>query len=161
MSRHPHDCISSCRRLSDGSALTETDRWVNAMVDELAKGVALQDRLPSAVVDWVRAQWDRLTAIAIWIGQATVLAEDFPGPSSSQSGGRLDRLRDNEGRQSMRLAASQAGGEGKPTLVSSPTQRSSRGFGDLTGCARWEALRRRILSKEASRNAVAGDSECS
>ena len=87
------------RRLGDGSVLTECDRQTNALVDELAKAAAAWDRIPVAQRKSVARRWDRVTAVATWIGQATVLANAFPDPRSSGRRGRQSKLWDNEGRR--------------------------------------------------------------
>ena len=97
------------KRLSDGSLLTEIDVQANAIVDELAKAAASLDRLPSTQTSWARGQWDRLTAIATWIGQATVLAGSFPAPRGADSSHREHVIRDSEGRQNRGIAGMCAG----------------------------------------------------
>jgi hypothetical protein len=85
------------RRLGDGSKMTEVDRRVNEVVDGLAKSAARADRVPLAQRLRVHALWDRVTAIAIWIGQATVIAGEFPDPDAPPGGGK-NHVRDSEGR---------------------------------------------------------------
>ena len=145
------------KRLSDGSLLTEADVRANALVDKLAKAAALRDRLPSLHTSWARGQWDRLTAIAIWIGQATVLAQAFPAPRGVDGSARERVIRDNEGRQGRGTAVARAGQGGKRKPAVQPTHTASRPAGDLAGCERWEALRRRIIAKGVSRSGEASE----
>jgi hypothetical protein len=76
------------KRLGDGSRMTQVDRRVNDVVDGLAKSAARVDQLPLAQRVRVEALWDRVTAIATWIGQATVIAGEFPDPCSPLEAGR-------------------------------------------------------------------------
>ena len=147
------------KRLGDGSLLSETDRLANAEVDELAKAAATNDRLPPSACKWVRAQWDRVTAVATWIGQATVLADAFPGPTHLDGDGRKPMLRDNEGRRGRRAALVRAGRTDSAEAARLPAQVRSRPAGDLTGCARWEALRRRVMDRQASSSATTAAAE--
>ena len=96
-----HEAVGN-KRLGDGSYLSEVDRRLNDIVDRLAKLAAKADRLPLAQRRLVQALWDRVTAIAIWIGQATVLANEFPDPDHPQSGGKMTLIRDNEGKPARR-----------------------------------------------------------
>ena len=73
------------KRLGNGAALTATDHAANALVDELAKRAAAQDRLS----DWARRGVvnlaSRLESVAKWLGQATVLANEWPAPGSMEA----------------------------------------------------------------------------
>lgn len=149
MPAHCTDKAVGTQQLSDGSFLTRSDVRANAIVDELAKAAAAHDRLPLSKTQWVRNQWDRVTTIATWIGQATVLAEAFPAPPDVGNGGNRRSLRDNEGRQHMRPAAMRVGQRKRHEVACQPPLPCRRAAGDLTGCERWEALRRRIVAKQA------------
>ena len=144
------------RRLGDGSVPTECDRQTNALVDELAKAAAAWDRIPVAQRKSVARRWDRVTAMATWIGQATVLANAFPDPRSSGRSGSQSKLRDNEGRRIAAPARSRK--RARPEAPASLPQVDGRAAGDLSGCPRWEALRRRVAARESSRRMVNGDS---
>ena len=125
----------------------------------LAKAAAASDRLPPSTCTWVRAQWDRVTAVAAWIGQATVLADAFPGPANLYGVASTQLLRDNEGRRGRRAAVVCACGAHSAESARVAAQVRSRPAGDLTGCARWEALRRRIMDKQNSSSAATADAE--
>ena len=140
------------RRLGDGSLLSETDRRVNAIVDELARSAAARDRLSSSVREWVCHQWERVSAIACWIGQATALAGDFPAPGIGQG----CKLRDSEGQRSRAVAATTGRGS-KRVAAPQMAPACDRVAGDLSSCERWEALRQRIAAKEAARKDDVGE----
>ena len=135
------------RSLSDGSLLTDVDKQGNDFVDELAKSAAKLDRLPASQTEWVRDQWDLVTAVATWIGQATVLANSWPAPEGHRGAASKVKLRDNEGCR-LPIAATRVGGNGRRLQPQSTPSPSKRALGDLSGCERWEAIRRRVLAKE-------------
>ena len=59
------------RRLSDGTLLTEAQVKGNLLVDDLDKSAAEADRLPRETVDRAFRLWERVTAVAMWIGKVT------------------------------------------------------------------------------------------
>ena len=73
---------------------------MNDAVDGLAISAARADRVSFAQRKRVRALWDKVAAIAMWIGQATVLANEFPHLEVCP-GGRRRNIRDSEGRQAL------------------------------------------------------------
>ena len=83
------------KRLSDGSWLSEVDWHLNCVADGLARAAAQVDRIASAHRREVLALWEQVTDVAIWIGQATVLADDFPDPEQPR-GSKARHVRDNE-----------------------------------------------------------------
>ena len=145
--------------MSDGSFLIRSDVRANAIVDELAKAAAARDRLPASQAQWVRNQWDRVTAIATWISQATVLAEAFPAPLGVSDSGNRRLLRDSEGRQQRRPAVVTMGQRRRHVAACQPTLPQRRAAGDLAGCERWEALHGRIIAKQAAACVEARDAE--
>ena len=87
------------KHLSDGSCMTEIDRQGNHSADLLAKSAAEKDRLSRHQRQLVRDLWDKVTAIATWIGQATSLANAFPMPHVMCADAKCQHMRDSEGRQ--------------------------------------------------------------
>ena len=79
-----------------------------------------------------------------------MLAGEFPDPR----GGGCSKLRDAEGRQGRPVV--RAGGVGERESPPQP-QSSSRIPGDLSGSARWEALRLRVVAKEVARGSPTVD----
>ena len=122
-------------------------------MDDLAKSAARRDRLTLAHRNHVIAQWDHVTAIAIWIGQVTVLADTVPDPDCPVDGGRQRKLRDSEGRHALGTGRAKKGVKRKAP----PPEETSRAAGDLSGCARWEALRQRVAAKQAAKGTGASD----
>ena len=131
------------KRLSNGELLSVTDRESNELVDRLAKEAAEADRIPKAERSQIRAAGERLTAVAKWIGQVTVLASEVVDPDG-QGGRRVRRFRDTEGDRKLRS------GRARPVKrkASAEPEREARTPGVLAGCARWEALRQRVIAKE-------------
>jgi hypothetical protein len=121
------------KRLGNGETLTALDLEANALVDQLAKEAAGEDRVPAWQRKAVREAGEKLTAVAKWIGQVTVIAGEFPDPEC-QGVGKQKRVRDTEGRAC--LAAS----KGKKRKQPPPTCSAPN--------PRFEALRRRIAAKE-------------
>eukprot|EP00973_Karenia_brevis_P051480 7148128-Karenia_brevis.AAC.1 len=79
----PAHCSSAhigVRQLSNGDTLTAVDHKANALVDELAKRAAMHDRLSDSARHGVVDQAMRVTSVAKWLGQATVLANEWPVP---------------------------------------------------------------------------------
>ena len=124
--------------LGNGELLSAADIDANAFVDGLAKDAAREDRVPSWQRKVVVDAGERLTAIARWIGQSTVLASEFPSPILDIDGGRLRKLRDTEG------VTRNCQKRKQEPVKETPRKRK---LGDLSGCERWDALRRRITLK--------------
>ena len=100
----PAHCIQDAigtKRLGNGELLSELDVKGNAFVDKLAKEAARFDRLPRAQLAGVRKLNEKLTAVAMWIGQATQLANAFPDPNGTGAG-KQQLLRDSEALQGKR-----------------------------------------------------------
>jgi hypothetical protein len=85
------------KKLGNGETLTAMDLEANALVDELAKEAAREGRVPAGQRKAVRRAGERLTAVAKWIGQVTVIAGEFPDPAW-QGVGKQNGVRDTEGR---------------------------------------------------------------
>ena len=86
----PAHCGSNIegKSLSNGQELTEADVRGNDYVDTLAKQIARRDRAPRDQVARVSSAGQRLQSIAMWIGQATALANHFPDPRVQDPGAR-------------------------------------------------------------------------
>ena len=134
-----------CKQLSDGTQLSLIDWRSNDLVDRMAKSVAQVDRVPQAQRQLVQSLWDRVTAIAVWIGHATSLANNFPD-LSTRAGHKKRHLRDCEGQQRRRASRAQPRATEHPH---DPVPLACRS-GGFPGCARWEALQLRISTKEQS-----------
>ena len=112
------------------------------MSDRLAKQAARRHKPPQCQIDMVRSEGQLLMDAAMWIGKATALANHFPNPNwNDQLDIKLKFLRDSQaGRPWGRMTAAKK--RKSPDAASVP-----RIPGDLSGCARWEALRLRICAK--------------
>ena len=66
--------------LSDGSLMTRTDQMANNRADELAKAAARQFRVPKAIRVRLAADQTIAQQLAMWIGQATAMANACPAP---------------------------------------------------------------------------------
>ena len=145
----------SNRRLSDGSALTSLDVAANDYADSKAKAEAKALKPPRAQMQRVPAFGARLSEAATWLGQVTALANHFPLPRTAEDA-RQRFVRDSGGKA---VAPSRR----VPKRQQSPAS-DSRATGDLSGSVRWEALRRRVLSKTASASSasanVSGSGTC-
>ena len=134
----PAHCATSAvgvKVLSDGTRLSQIDLQSNELLDGLAKSAAQADRLPEADRKLVQKTWIRITAIARWIGQATVLANEFP--HTDASGKRL-YIRDSEAKPVRRMQQARA-------KVATVAQVSvSHG---LFRCTRLDAMHGRVLAK--------------
>ena len=96
---------------------------------------------------FVRDNAARIRTIARWIGQCTVLANEFPVPGSVEQG-RQRFLRDSQGKPQTRLA--QRGVKRRtPDEIIPPSR-----LGYLPKCPRWEALRQRVVQRTAAREAT-------
>ena len=90
------------RELSDGRPMRQRHRIGNAEAYRDAKVAAEEDDLPFRTLRWIEASSDRLTAIALWVGRCTELANRFPAPPLQPGGNQLV-LRDSEGLAATRL----------------------------------------------------------
>ena len=99
--------------LGDGSPMTQLDRRMNDEADRLAKSTAREDRVPREQRQRVRERWARVTAIATWIGQVTVLANSFPEPGADP-GTRQRSIRDSEGRRADVTGCAKRGKKRRP-----------------------------------------------
>ena len=138
----PAHCIQDAigtKRLGNGELLSELDVKGNAFVDKLAKEAARFDRLPRAQLAGVRKLGEKLTAVAMWIGQATQLANAFPDPNGTGAG-KQQLLRDSEALQGKRPRQQRQVGV---VQLEHPA-----GISGLTTNERWEALHQRICAKE-------------
>ena len=141
------------KRLGDGSRMTQIDRIANAEVDELAKSAARADRLPKTQLESVKAWWDRVTAIALWIGQATALAAHFPEPAPP-AGDRRSHVRDSEGRRAIGIGHAKRARERKgPLAKPSSLPADSAPFATAVSVVR--RVRRKLANKRASLSANA------
>ena len=134
----PAQCTATqvgSKRLGDGSMMTHRDRIMNEQVDELAKSAARADSLPKAQRERVRKLWNQVTAIAVWIGQATALASHFPDPNSPP-GGRQTHLRDSEGKQSLGSGRAKRGRKRKVPPAMSPADCGAPPSSDTAGSRR-------------------------
>ena len=143
MPAHCSQAAVGVKQLGNGEKLSAIDVAGNALVDRLAKEAARADRLSRAQLSTVRGITEKLTAVATWIGQATVLANHFPGPRGSATVKSV-WLRDAQGSSLGRCVKQMQLGR-KRTQVHSQPSASSAGLAEE---ARWEALRRRIQRKE-------------
>jgi len=127
------------RKLSDGTPMKQKHRIGNALADTLAKESANDDKLLIGTMKWIVAKGDKVSAIAMWIGRCTYMANHFPDPRGDPDA-KAKFLRDSEGLASTRMQKYKAGRKRKvPTVPSQP--------GDLSQCPRWQRLRQRILEK--------------
>ena len=135
----PAHCTTSAvgvKTLSDGTRLSQIDLQSNELVDGLAKSAAQADRLPEADRKRVQKTWIHITAIARWIGQATVLANEFPHTDAS---GKRRYIRDSEAKPFRRMQQARA-------KVATVAQTSvSHG---LFRCTRLDAMHGRVLAKQ-------------
>ena len=101
----------------------------------------MADKLPVSTLKWIEAQGEDLTAIALWIGKCTVMANRFRDPRSDDNA-KATYLRDSEGLAATRLQKYKAARKRKVPEVPQP--------GDLSHCPRWQAIRQRILGRAAA-----------
>ena len=144
MPAHTSGAQVGCLRLSNGELLTRTDRLSNDEADKLAKAAAREGRVPLVIREGIQRELERLTAIATWVGQATALANEF------KVDGVKGALRDSAPREKARQRRSGKSPKGKPVRTPSPVPLVDRG---LPQCARWHALRERLLAKSCARAA--------
>jgi len=137
------------RVLSNGSLLSCTDLAANAFVDGLAKEAARQEAVQPHVLQMVADASLRVEALARWIGQCTVLANEFPS-NCTPSSGKTPKLRDNEGKGSghraQRPRRSHKRKPAKPASAVLPPLAAR-----LLQCPRWAALRQRIIDRAKAR----------
>ncbi len=122
--------------LSDGSFLTETDRWANDMADGYAKAAVEVHRVPVDVRQRVRQTGQRVRAIALWLGRVTHLAGNQPGPQRRDS------------QASRRAAVDRATGRARSKAKGAGPSAASQGSGHgmrLLACL--EALRERVVAR--------------
>ena len=137
MPSHCSASSESLRTLDDGSPVPRTLTQGNAVVDQLAKAAALDDRLPEECRRQVREQGLRLRALGQWLGRVTAKANDFRLPGDApgvtrDACGPLHRATRPSKRKS------------PPCQPPVPTATGS-GFWDAP---RMAALRRRIVERE-------------
>ena len=66
--------------LSDGSLMTRTDQSANDLADKLAKSAAQEFRVPELVRSRLAADQVLARQLAMWLGQATAMANACPSP---------------------------------------------------------------------------------
>ena len=71
------------KTLSNGMALTTTDRLGNEEADRLAKHAAAFDRVPLHVKKPIAAAMELTRQLGRWIGEATAIAGDFAAPDGT------------------------------------------------------------------------------
>ena len=143
-----HEAVG-IKRLGNGERLTALDLCGNAHVDKLSKEAARADRLPRECREAVTKLGADLTAIALWIGQATHLANHFPD-LRQPSTGKQQRLRDSTGdarkrlgcalQQQIQRGATANGGQIRTKANLVPDSQA--------GHERLDALRARIQARE-------------
>ena len=131
--------------LSDGTMMQDMDVVANAFVDRHAKSIARQDGVPPQVKQRIAHRWARVTAIAKWIGQCTVLAGEVPGPVPDEKG-KFSKIRDTEGQHARKVRPPP-----KACLPQTRPERVPSVVGQLPLCPRWEAVRQRVAARAALR----------
>ena len=101
MPSHCDESALPAKHTSTGAALTVGQVRGNDLADHHAKKAAQQHRLPHEQAEAVRTLWDRVTAIATWIGTVTAAANHFELPAS-QPGCRRVFIRDSLGKRPAR-----------------------------------------------------------
>ena len=137
------------KRLSNGKRMSRVDWIGNRYVDELAKDAAKHDKLPRSSLIEITRLADEVTAVAMWIGRCTALANHFPLTEVGPNGKRLFR-RDSDGLQ----AAQEAKRREKPCR---PPKRKAEVVADppgiLSKSEKWLCIKQRILERIAARDA--------
>lgn len=129
------------RKLSDGTPMRQRHRIGNDLADLHAKEAAVADKLPVRTLKWIEATSDEVLQLALWIGKCTEAANRFRDPRVCPEA-KAVFLRDSEGLATSRLCRYKADRKRKATVeLIRP--------GDLSRCPRWQAVRQRLLAKEA------------
>ena len=138
---------------SDGSQLSLMDIMGNDVADRMAKEAAMKDAPPERALEAVRRAGRLLRAVARWIGQVTVLAGKFPLPAVP--GEAPSFARDSEAVPLRRRPMARDGRRAAKRPAAQIAKQPGELY-DLSGNARWEALRRRVQAREAAAAAAAG-----
>ena len=101
---------------------------------------------PHRTLKWIEATSEEVVQIALWIGKCTEAANRFRDPCI-EPGAKTAYLRDSEGLAATRLCKYKVG---KKRKASSDIARP----GDLSRCPRWQAIRLRLIEKEAQTSDV-------
>ena len=128
------------KECSDGHLLTASDRLANAEADRLAKSAVENDRVARRVVNRVADVGRRVHAIATWIGQATVIANDYKAPDGRS-------LRDAAPRPRWARQPAKTGAGGGATGVVGGSLAASVQRAQFTN-PHWLALAERVRQKE-------------
>ena len=153
----PAHCTESqvgVKQLSNGDFLSAVDLQANAVVDQLAKEAAREDRLPIQQRKVVSDLSDTVAAVATWIGQITHIAGNFPNPAWSGAGPHRT-LRDSEGMRS-KAAATGIGARDRACVPQTASRNGPVAGGvpgaqqlhDLSHNSQWAALHQRVVAKE-------------
>ena len=131
--------------------MQDMDVVANAFVDRHAKSIARQDGVSRQVKQRIADGWARVTAIARWIGQCTVLAGEVSSPMPDEKS-KFSKIRDTEGQHARKVKPPP-----KACLPQTHPERVPSVVGQLPLCPRWEAIRRRVAARAAMRVSSAVD----
>ena len=121
--------------------MRQRHRIGNDQADTRAKEIATGEKLPHRTLKWIEATGEEVAQIALWIGKCTEAANRFRDPRIDP-GAKAAYLRDSEGLAATRLCKYKVGKKRKATTtIARP--------GDLSRCLRWQAIRERVIEKEA------------
>jgi len=132
-------------RLSDGQPLSEEDRAGNDEADRLAKDAVEAFRVPPALRSALSSYARKVIDVATWIGRATLAANEFETWQVRDGSVVKILIRDAEATPK-RNRASKIRGSAK---TAGTAARPAPGF---PGCAKWEALKARVLLRASQRS---------
>ena len=150
MPAHCSESQIGVKQLSNGDYLSALDVKGNALVDQLAKEAARENRLPAQQRKAVKNVSDTVAAVATWLGQITYFANSFPDPGRTGHD-QQRKLRDSQGLSSGRPTRSRT-----RRVATGSRAASSSGLlpgtqlHDLSSNLRWAALRQRIAAKDGA-----------
>ena len=142
----PAHCSASSaafKMLSNRFPLCSIDVDANAYVDKWAKAAASEQAPAKQVLNDITAKGALLEKIATWIGTCTAVANKFLLHEAT-CGSKAVFIRDSDAIPARRRPAKKTA---KRKRSSSPTCLPIPG--DLSKCARWNAVRLRILGRHA------------
>ncbi len=148
MPAHCSKTAVGIKKLSDGRPMTSHDLQANAFVDRLCKEAAAKAAMPEPMRNKVAEQSNKLTCIARWLGQVTVIANHYPaglGPN-----GKSMFLRDSEARKRPKVSGQKRKAEEQLAPATLLTQNDSSSSLEHIKCPRLRAVHARVLARLAT-----------